>query len=81
MSVTKTDIIDRLYSELDFSKRDAVELVDVTFGIIKNTLGQGEKVKIPGFGHFLVRDKNGRMGRNPHTGEAMKIELRRVPHF
>lgn len=48
---------------------------------MKTTLQSGEKVKISGFGNFLVRGKNERIGRNPQTGEQIKISARRVLTF
>jgi integration host factor subunit alpha len=81
MSLTKADIVERVYKEAGFSKKEASDLVDVVFEIIKETLSKGEKVKISGFGNFTIRDKSTRMGRNPQTGEAMEISARRVLTF
>lgn len=81
MSMTKADIVDRIYKEAGFTKKEAAELVDMVFNIIKDTLSKGEKVKISGFGNFSIRDKATRVGRNPQTGEAMNITARRVLTF
>lgn len=81
MSLTKADIVERIYKEADFSKKEASEFVDLVFTIIKDTLSRGEKVKISGFGNFSIRDKANRVGRNPQTGEAMEITARRVLTF
>lgn len=81
MSVTKADIVERVYKEAGFSKKEAADLVDLIFKVIKETLSRGEKVKISGFGNFSIRDKATRMGRNPQTGEAMPISARRVLTF
>lgn len=81
MSMTKADIVDRVYKEANFSKKEATELIDLVFKIIKDTLARGEKVKISGFGNFSIRDKETRVGRNPQTGEAMNISARRVLTF
>lgn len=81
MSVTKADIVERVYKEAGFSKKEAADLVDIIFKVIKDTLSRGEKVKISGFGNFSIRDKATRMGRNPQTGEAMPISARRVLTF
>jgi integration host factor subunit alpha len=56
-------------------------MVWLFFEGIKNTLGQGVAVKISGFGKFGLRDKSGRPGRNPKTGEAAPIKARRVVTF
>lgn len=81
MSMTKADIVERIYKEAGFSKKEAQDLVDLVFKVIKDTLSRGEKVKISGFGNFSIRDKSNRVGRNPQTGEAMQISARRVLTF
>jgi len=79
--MTKADIVERIYKEAGFSKKEAAELVDMIFKVIKDTLAKGEKVKISGFGNFSIRDKANRIGRNPQTGTAMNISARRVLTF
>ena len=81
MSLTKADIVEKVYREAGFSKKEATELVECIFKSIKETLSRGEKVKISGFGNFSIRDKKTRMGRNPQTGQAMEISARRVITF
>lgn len=81
MSLTKADIVERVYKEAGFSKKEASELVELVFNTIKDTLSKGEKVKISGFGNFSIRDKATRVGRNPQTGSAMEITARRVLSF
>jgi integration host factor subunit alpha len=81
MSLTKADIVERVYKEAGFSKKEAADLVDLVFKVIKDTLSKGEKVKISGFGNSSIRDKATRVGRNPQTGEAMDISARRVLTF
>jgi integration host factor subunit alpha len=81
MAMTKADIVDRVYKEAGFSKKEAAEMVDLVFQTIKDTLSRGEKVKISGFGNFSIRDKATRVGRNPQTGDAMEISARRVLTF
>jgi integration host factor subunit alpha len=80
-TMTKADIIEAIYSKVGFSKKEAADLVEMIFNMIKDTLARGEKIKISGFGNFVVRDKNPRTGRNPQTGEAIKITQRRVLTF
>jgi integration host factor subunit alpha len=81
MSITKADIVERIFKEANFSKKESQDLVDLVFKVIKDTLAKGEKVKISGFGNFVIRDKSTRVGRNPQTGEAMDISARRVLTF
>jgi integration host factor subunit alpha len=80
--MTKAEIVQALYSRVGgFSKKESADLVDLVFEMIKETLGKGEKVKISGFGNFVLRDKRQRPGRNPQTGEAIQISERRVLTF
>lgn len=80
-TVTKADIVEKVYQKIGFSKKEASELVELVFDQLKNTLCSGEKVKISGFGNFVVRAKNERIGRNPQTGDQIKISARRVLTF
>jgi integration host factor subunit alpha len=79
--MTKADIVEALYEKVGFSKKDAADLVELVFDQIKNTLAQGQKIKISGFGNFVVREKRSRIGRNPQTGESIEISARRVLTF
>ena len=65
--MTKAEIVEQIYEKVGFSKKESAELVERVFDIIKETLKEGEKVKISGFGNFVVREKNARKGRNPQT--------------
>jgi integration host factor subunit alpha len=80
-TVTKADIVERVYQKIGFSKKESSELVELVFDSLKTTLEKGEKVKISGFGNFLVREKRERVGRNPQTGDQIKISARRVLTF
>ena len=80
-TMTKADIVEKVYSKIGFSKKEASELVELVFETLKDVLHNGEKVKISGFGNFVVRGKNERIGRNPQTGEQIKISARRVLTF
>lgn len=80
-TVTKADIVEKVYQKIGFSKKEASELVEMVFSTLKDVLENGEKVKISGFGNFVVRGKNERVGRNPQTGEQIKISARRVLTF
>ena len=81
MTLTKADFAEQVFDELGFIKREAHEMVECFFEAIKDRLEQGESVKLSGFGNFALRDKSGRPGRNPKTGEAFPITARRVVTF
>jgi integration host factor subunit alpha len=80
--MTKAEIVQAVYSQLGgFSKKESADLVDLVFEMMKETLGRGEKIKISGFGNFVLRDKRRRQGRNPQTGDPIVITERRVLNF
>ena len=80
--MTKAEIVQAVYSRLGgFSKKESADLVDLVFETMKETLGRGEKIKISGFGNFVLRDKRQRQGRNPQTGDPITITERRVLNF
>lgn len=80
--MTKAEIVQAVYGRLGgFSKKESADLVDLVFETIKETLGRGEKIKISGFGNFVLRDKRQRQGRNPQTGDPITITERRVLSF
>ena len=80
--MTKAEIVQAVYTRLGgFSKKESADLVDLVFETMKETLGRGEKIKVSGFGNFVLRDKRQRPGRNPQTGQPIKISERRVLTF
>ena len=79
--MTKADLIERVYLKTGFSKKESAEIVETVFDLIKDTLEEGEKIKIAGFGNFVVKEKATRRGRNPQTGEEIEISARRILTF
>jgi integration host factor subunit alpha len=80
--MTKAEIVQALYAKVGgFSRKESADMVDLVFEMMKETLGRGEKIKISGFGNFVLRDKRQRPGRNPQTGDPIKISERRVLTF
>ncbi|MCD6534609.1 MAG: integration host factor subunit alpha [Deltaproteobacteria bacterium] len=79
--MTKADMVDLVYEQIGLSKRESARIVESIFDIIKETLEQGENVKISGFGSFNLQHKKPRRGRNPQTGEEITISARRVLSF
>src|SRR5262249_1138668 len=80
-TMTKADIVERIYEKVGFSKKEASEVVESIFEIIKAHLDQGDKVKISGFGNFVGTPKRPRKGRNPQPGEEISITGRKVLTF
>ncbi|UCF73844.1 MAG: integration host factor subunit alpha [Deltaproteobacteria bacterium] len=81
MTLTKADLIDSIYNQLNLPKTKSAELVESLLEIIKKALENGEDVLISGFGKFCVKDKRKRRGRNPQTGEDLMLGERRVVTF
>ena len=79
--MTKADIVETIYESVGFSKKESAELVETVFDAIKEALENGENAKFSGFGNFVVREKNARKGRNPQTGEEIRLAARRVLTF
>ena len=79
--MTKAEIVLRIYEKVGFSKKEASDVVEATFEIIKSCLERGEKVKVSGFGNFVVNTKRPRKGRNPQPGDDIIIVGRKVLTF
>ena len=79
--MTKVDIIESIYEKVGFSKKEVSKIVESVFDIIKETLKREDKIKISGFGNFVVRKKRSRRGRNPQTGDDIEITSRRILTF
>ena len=79
--MTKADLVETIYEKIGFSRKESAEIVDLVFDLMKETLESGQKIKISGFGNFLVRQKRSRKGRNPQTGSEIQITARRVLTF
>lgn len=79
--MTKADIVESVYEKIGFSKKEAADIVELVFDTLKETLEKGEKIKLSGFGNFVVRQKRPRIGRNPQTGQEIEITARKVLTF
>jgi integration host factor subunit alpha len=79
--MTKVDIVEAIYEKVGFSKKEVAKIVELIFDLIKETLKTEDKIKISGFGNFVVRKKRARRGRNPQTGGDIEISPRRILTF
>ena len=79
--MTKKELAKKIAEDQVISQKQAVAIVDSVFDSIAATVATGEKVSIPGFGTFEVRNKTAREARNPRTGEKIKIAAKRAPAF
>ena len=81
MTMTKADLVQIVREKIGFGTKESTEIVEQVFEIIQETLESGEKVKISGFGNFVVRQKRARRGRIPKTGQQIVISARKVVTF
>ena len=81
MTITRKELAAILSEKTGFTVKESAEFLDRVFEILTETLERGEKIKIHGFGNFVVREKRARRGRNPKTGEPLQISGRRVVTF
>ncbi len=79
--MNKTDLINVVAAEANLSKKDADAAVTATLAAIANALKEGDKVQLIGFGTFEVKEVAEREGRNPKTGETIKIPACKKPAF
>src|SRR5690242_20069661 len=81
VSMNKAELINAIADSANLSKADAGRALDATTEIIKKALKKGDDVSLVGFGTFVVRKRSARTGRNPRTGENIKIKASKVPAF
>ena len=79
--MNKTELIAAIAEETKLSKKDAEAALKAFTGIVEKQLKKGNKVQIVGFGTFEVSKRTARTGRNPQTGEEMKIKASKTPKF
>ena len=77
----KAELVDRVAKKTQLTKKDVSATVEALFETIQEALKAGEKVQVIGFGNFEVRERAARKGRNPQTGEEIKIKASKVPAF
>ena len=80
-TLTRADLSDAIHNGIGLSRSECYDLVDSILNRMSDSLASGDTVKISGFGTFQVREKAGRMGRNPKTGVEVPIAPRRVLTF
>ena len=79
--MTKAELVEKIYERLGLTKKECYNLVESVFDIMKESLINGENLKISSFGSFLVKEKKARKGRNPQTNETITISARKVVTF
>ena len=79
--MNKTELISACAESTGLSKKDSERVLNAAIDAITSALVKGEKVQISGFGIFETKDREARVGRNPHTNETIEIPATRVPGF
>ena len=79
--MNKTELIEHIAHNADLSKMGAARALEATLSAVRQTLKKGGTVSLVGFGTFSVTKRAARTGRNPRTGEAIKIKAAKVPKF
>lgn len=79
--MNKTELVAAVAEQADISKKDAEKVLKAFVDVVTEEMKKGEKVQLVGFGTFEVSERAAREGRNPRTGETMKIESSKAPKF
>jgi integration host factor subunit beta len=79
--MTKAELIDKVLTAADLNKKEAEAAVEAFFDSIIQSLRDGEKIELRGFGSFRLRSRGARVGRNPKTGEKVNVPAKRIPYF
>jgi len=79
--MTKADLVNDVANAAELTKKDAERLVEIVFESIIESLNQGEKIELRGFGSFRLRKREPRKGRNPKTGDKVDVPPKKVPYF
>ena len=79
--MTKAELVSEIAGKAELTKAEAAKALDATLDAIKEALKKGQKVTLVGFGSFYVSKRKARKGRNPRTGQEIKIPATKVPKF
>lgn len=79
--MNKTDLVGSVADKTGMTKRDVEKIIGALLATVEETLKEGERVQLVGFGTFEVRDRKSRKGRNPQTGQEIDIPATKVPAF
>lgn len=79
--MNKSELVERLALKSGLGNLQAEDIVNLMFDKMKNSLASGKRIEIRGFGSFTVKDYKSYWGRNPKTGEKIKVQPKRLPAF
>jgi integration host factor subunit beta len=81
MKMTKAELVEKVSSQINLTKKQTEVVVNTVFQSITDSLSDGKKVELRGFGSFRIRERNARVGRNPKSGAQVDVPAKRVPFF
>lgn len=79
--MTKSELIEKIAECIDIPKKQAYEVVNAIFDAMKDALLEEDRIELRGFGSFSIREYDSRVGRNPRTGEKVKVDSKKSVHF
>ncbi|MBZ0089484.1 MAG: integration host factor subunit beta [Thermoanaerobaculia bacterium] len=79
--LTKAELVEEVARVTQLTKKQAEEIVNTVFLTIVDSLRDGRKIELRGFGSFRIRSRGARVGRNPKTGERVEVPPKRIPYF
>ena len=80
-TLTKADLIEEVLRITELPRKESETIVETIFDSIIESLQKGQKIEIRGFGSFRTRERRGRTGRNPKTGEKVNVPAKKIPFF
>jgi integration host factor subunit beta len=80
-TLTKADLIEEVLRVTELPRKESETIVETIFDSIIDALQKGDKIEIRGFGSFRTRERRGRVGRNPKTGEKVEVPAKKIPFF
>jgi integration host factor subunit beta len=79
--MTKSELIEVIAERIDIPKNQAYDVVNAIFDAMKDALLKEDRIELRGFGSFSIREYDSRVGRNPRTGEKVKVDAKKSVHF
>ncbi|MFQ5451671.1 MAG: integration host factor subunit beta [Nitrospinaceae bacterium] len=79
--MTKAELVEKVANQINLTKKQTEVVVNTVFQSITESLSEGQKVELRGFGSFRIRERNARIGRNPKSGDKVDVPAKRVPFF
>ena len=79
--MTKAELVEKVANQINLTKKQTEVVVNTVFSSITDSLAEGKKVELRGFGSFRIRQRNARVGRNPKSGQRVDVPSKKVPFF